>query len=99
MSFVTGRIRFAYVFYESGLSINVMYGLEEGTKRAVGFKLSEGMPVPDELASRFKPAKQRSKMAGTIPMMTTTTSGAARRGAGGRGRHATLSGFAVRTTH
>jgi hypothetical protein len=65
-TFVTGGIRFAYVFYESGLSINVMYGLEDGEKRAVGFKLSEGMPVPDELASKFKFARQKSKLAGTI---------------------------------
>jgi hypothetical protein len=64
--FVTGGIRFAYVFYESGLSINVMYGLENGTKRAVGFKLSEGMPVPEELSSRFKFATQKSKLAGVI---------------------------------
>ena len=40
----------AYVFYESGLSINVMYGLEDGGKRAVGFKLSDGMEIPEELA-------------------------------------------------
>jgi hypothetical protein len=59
-------IRMAYVFYESGLSINVMYGLEEGGKRAVGFKLSEGMEIPDELATRFKFARQKSKLAGTI---------------------------------
>jgi hypothetical protein len=65
-AFVAAGTRFAYVFYESGLSINVMYGLEDGQKRAVGFKLSEGMPVPDELASRFKFARQRSKLAGTI---------------------------------
>ncbi|HST85317.1 MAG TPA: phage tail protein [Kineosporiaceae bacterium] len=64
--FVTGGIRFGYVFYESGLSINVMYGLEEGSKRAVGFKLSEGMPVPEELASRFKFATQKSTLAGVI---------------------------------
>jgi hypothetical protein len=64
--FVAGGIRFAYVFYESGLSINVMYGLEPGSKRAVGFKLAEGMEVPEELATRFKFAKQRSKLAGTI---------------------------------
>ena len=64
--FVAGGIRFAYVFYESGLSINVMYGLEDGGKRAVGFKLSEGMPVPEELASKFKFATQRSKLAGTV---------------------------------
>jgi len=65
-SFTTGGIRFAYVFYASGLSINVMYGLEAGSKRAVGFKLAEGMPIPDELASRFKFATQKSKLAGTI---------------------------------
>ena len=59
-------IRMAYVFYESGLSINVMYALDDGKKRAVGFKLSDGMDVPDELASRFKFARQKSKLAGTI---------------------------------
>ena len=65
-AFVVAGIRFAYVFYESGLAINVMYGLEDGEKRAVGFKLSQGMDVPDELASRFKFATQKSKLAGTI---------------------------------
>jgi hypothetical protein len=64
--FVVEGIRFGYVFYESGLSINVMYGLEAGTKRAVGFKLSEGMPVPEELATKFKFATQKSKLAGII---------------------------------
>jgi hypothetical protein len=58
-------IRMAYVFYESGLSINVMYTLADGGKRAVGFKLSDGMEVPAELAS-FKFARQKSKLAGTI---------------------------------
>ena len=33
---------------------------------AVGFKLADGMEVPAELASRFKFAKQKSKLAGTI---------------------------------
>jgi len=60
------NIRWAYVFYESGLSINVLYTLDEKKKRAVGFKLSDGMEVPPELASRFKFAKQKSKLAGTI---------------------------------
>lgn len=59
-------IRFAYVFYESGLSINVMYTVGDAKKRAVGFKLSEGMEVPEELAARFKFARQKSKLAGTI---------------------------------
>jgi hypothetical protein len=65
-TFDVAGIRFAYVFYESGLSINVMYGIEDGSKRAVGFKLSEGMDVPEELESRFKFARQKSKLAGTI---------------------------------
>lgn len=59
-------IDMSYVFYESGLSINVMYTIEEGGKRAVGFKLSDGMDVPAELESRFKFARQKSKLAGTI---------------------------------
>ena len=65
-TFEVGGTRMAYVFYESGLSINVMYGLQDGTKRAVGFKLSDGMEVPEELAPRFKFARQKSKLAGTI---------------------------------
>jgi hypothetical protein len=59
------NIRWTFVFYESGLAINVLYTLDDKKKRAVGFKLSEGMEVPPELAS-FKFAKQRSKLAGTI---------------------------------
>ena len=59
-------MRWDYVFYESGLSINVMYAVDDPKKRAVGFKLSDGMEVPAELASRFKFARQRSKLAGTI---------------------------------
>ena len=64
--FQVENIRIAYVFYESGLSINVMYTIDDLGKRAVGFKLSDGMEVPEELASRFKFARQRSKLAGTI---------------------------------
>ena len=65
-AFQVENIRMAYVFYESGLSINVMYTIDDSGKRAVGFKLSEGMDVPAELASRFKFARQKSKLAGTI---------------------------------
>jgi hypothetical protein len=65
-SFEVDGFRMAYVFYDSGLSINVMYGIEDGSKRAVGFKLSEGMEVPEELVSRFKFARQKSKLAGVI---------------------------------
>ena len=65
-SFEVDGIRMAYVFYESGLSINVMYSLDDGGKRAVGFKLSQGMEVPEELAGTFKFARQKSKLAGEI---------------------------------
>jgi hypothetical protein len=65
-SFEVDGFRMAYVFYESGLAINVMYGIEDGAKRAVGFKLSEGMDVPEELAASFKFARQKSKLAGVI---------------------------------
>jgi hypothetical protein len=65
-AFQVENIRIAYVFYESGLLINVMYAIDDPNRRAVGFKLSEGMEVPAELASRFKFARQKSKLAGTI---------------------------------
>ena len=65
-AFQVENIRIAYVFYQSGLSVNVMYTVDVAGKRAVGFKLSDGMEVPVELASRFKFARQKSKLAGTI---------------------------------
>jgi len=65
-TFQVENIRWTDVFYESGLSINVLYTLDGvKPKRAVGFKLSEGMEIPDEL-SAFKFARQKSKLAGTI---------------------------------
>ena len=65
-AFQIENIRMAYVFYASGLAINVMYTIDDPKKRAVGFKLSEGMEVPAELAPRFKFATQKSKLAGVI---------------------------------
>ena len=64
--FQVENIRFAYVFYEDGLAVNVMYTVDDAKKRAVGFKLSEGMEVPRALEARFKFARQKSKLAGTI---------------------------------
>lgn len=64
--FQVENIKFAYVFYEDGLAINVMYTVDDPKKRAVGFKLSEGMEIPKELESKFKFARQKSKLAGTI---------------------------------
>jgi hypothetical protein len=65
-AFEVEGIRWAYVFYQSGLSVNVLWEVADGGKRAVGFKLSEGMDVPEELESRFKFARQKSKLAGVI---------------------------------
>jgi len=64
--FQVENIKWTYVFYESGLSVNVLYTLDDPKKRAVGFKLSEGMEVPAELEGKFKFARQKSKLAGTI---------------------------------
>ena len=64
-SFQVEDIKWTYVFYESGLAINVLYPLDNPKKRAVGFKLSEGMDEPAEL-DKFKFARQKSKLAGTI---------------------------------
>ncbi|OTN90072.1 hypothetical protein A5819_002571 [Enterococcus sp. 7E2_DIV0204] len=65
-SFEVDGIKMAYVFYENGLAVNVMYTLENGGKRAVGFKLSDGMNIPAEFEGKFKFARQKSKLAGTI---------------------------------
>ena len=57
-AFQIENIRMAYVFYASGLAINVMYTIDDPKKRAVGF--------PAELVPRFKFATQKSKLAGVI---------------------------------
>lgn len=64
--FQVENIRCTYVFYEDGLAVNVLYTVDDPKKRAVGFKLSEGMEVPKELETKFKFARQKSKLAGTI---------------------------------
>ena len=57
LAFQVDDIKMAYVFYASGLSVNVMWTVGEGGKRAVGFKLSDGMDIPEELGA-FKFARQ-----------------------------------------
>ena len=64
--FQVENIKWTYVFYQDGLEVNVMYTVDNPKKRAVGFKLSEGMEVPKELEGKFKFARQKSKLAGTI---------------------------------
>jgi hypothetical protein len=63
--FIVENIKMSHVFYENGLEVNVMYSINDSKKRAVGFKLSEGMDVPAELG-KFKFARQKSSLAGTI---------------------------------
>ena len=60
------NIQWAFVFYEDGLEVNVLYTVDDPKKRAVGFKLSEGMDVPAELEGKFKFARQKSALAGTV---------------------------------
>src|SRR6185437_9440451 len=60
------NVKWVFVFYEGGLGINVLYSIDDAKKRAVGLKLSEGMEIPRELDGRFKFARQKSKLAGTI---------------------------------
>ena len=63
---IVENIKWTHVFYEDGLGLNVLYTLDNPKKRAVGFKLSEGMEIPKELVDKFKFARQKSKLAGTI---------------------------------
>jgi hypothetical protein len=64
--FQVENIQFTYVFYEDGLALNVLWTVDDPSRRAVGLKLSEGMDVPKELEGRFKFARQKSALAGTI---------------------------------
>ena len=56
----------AYVFYESGLSINVMYTIDDGgeARRRVQALRRDGRPR--RARASFKFARQKSKLAGTI---------------------------------
>jgi len=64
--FQVKNIKWTYIYYEDGLVVNVLYTVDDPKKRAVGFKLSEGMEIPKELDGKFKFARQKSKLAGTI---------------------------------
>lgn len=60
------NIKWYFLFYEDGLGVNIAYSIDDPKRRAVGFKLSEGMEVPKELEGKFKFAQQKSKLAGTL---------------------------------
>ncbi len=59
-TFEVERIRWDYVFYESGLSINVLYTLDDPKKRAVGFKLAEAWRSPRSSRASSSPARSPS---------------------------------------
>ena len=59
-------IRWTYVFYESGLSINVLYTLDEPkTSERSGSSSPKGWRSPPSSAHSSSP-RQKSKLAGTI---------------------------------
>ena len=65
-AFEVENIRMAYVFYESGLSINVMYAIDdrqEAGRRVQAVRRDGG---PRRARRAFKFARQKSKLAGTI---------------------------------
>ena len=72
-TFEVENIRWTYVFYESGLSINVLYTVD-GPKRAVGFKLSEGMEIPTEL-SMFEICKTEVEVGRNHPWLVLRDQG------------------------
>ena len=59
-------IPFAYVFYEDGLAVNIMYPMDDPRRRRGRLPAVEGMDVPGELECKFHFARQKSKLAGTI---------------------------------
>ncbi|MGT2933217.1 phage tail protein [Streptococcus catagoni] len=64
--FEVDGILWSHIYYDNGLAVNVLYTLAEGGKRALGFKLSNGIEIPKEFEGKFKFARQRSKLAGEI---------------------------------
>ena len=64
-TFEVEGIRWAYVFYETGLSINVMYALEDGRSARSGSSSPKAWTSPPSSLA-FKFARQKSKLAGTI---------------------------------
>jgi len=60
MAFQVENIRIAYVFYESGLSINVMYTVDDPKKRAVGSSSLKGWKSPRS-SPRDSTSRRRSR--------------------------------------
>ncbi len=84
-AFQVENIRIAYVFYESGLSINVMYTVDDPKKRAVGSSFPKGWKSPWS-SPRGSSSRGRSRgwperfAAPTSPSRTNTDHGSSRSG-------------------
>ncbi|GAB2028010.1 hypothetical protein [Lactovum odontotermitis] len=62
-----GQAHFAWVIFSSGMDANAAYNLTDKRRRAVGFKLSEGMEIPEVFPENgFKFATMKSKIGGAI---------------------------------
>lgn len=64
--FVVNNVRWSYVFYDNGLAVNVLYSLDKNGKHAVGFKLADGIEIPQEFIGKFRFVRQKSTLAGNI---------------------------------
>ena len=61
-AFQIENIRMAFVFYENGLAINVMYTVDDPNRRAVGFKLYEGIEGPSRTRSEVQVCQPKVKI-------------------------------------
>ncbi|MFV0556317.1 MAG: hypothetical protein ACK5LM_04355 [Lactovum sp.] len=62
-----GEARFVWVVFKTGLDINVTYNLTNKKRRAVGFKLAEGVTEPKIFEEKkLKFYKMKDKVAGVI---------------------------------
>ena len=59
-AFQVENIRWAYVFYESGLSINVLYTVDDAGKRAVGLSSPTGWTSLRSSPRSSSPGRSRS---------------------------------------
>ena len=60
--FQVENIKWTYVFYEDGLSVNVMYTVDDRKKRDVVFKLSEAASEPKSSCTKDKGQASKIEM-------------------------------------
>lgn len=63
--FVVNNIRYSYVFYDNGLTVNVLYSLDKNGRHIVVFKLADGIEIPDEFVGKYRFVPKKSELAGT----------------------------------